>query len=147
MLIFTNSLFVNNKDLLSQIGYILVLTDLSNKVNIVHWSSVKCKRVTRSVLASKLYAIAYSFDIGAVIKATVKLQLNISLPLTLCTDSKLIYKCFIKLGTTQEKRLMIDVMCLCQSYKRCEIAKVKWINGDSNLADVMIKSKPLSALK
>ncbi len=38
-------------------------------------------------------------------------------------------------------------MCLHQSYKRREIAKVKWINGDSNPADTMTKSKPSSALK
>ena len=116
-------------------------------MNIVHWSSVKCKRVTRSVLASELYTIAYGFDIGAAIKATVELQLNISLPLTLCTDSKLIYKCLIKLGTTQEKRFMINIMCLRQSYKRHEIAKVKWIDGDSNPVDTMTKNKLLSALK
>ena len=73
MLIFTNSLFANNKDFLSQIGYILVLVDLLNKANIVHWSSVKCKRITRSVLAFELYAMAYSFDIGAAIKAIVEL--------------------------------------------------------------------------
>ena len=36
LLIFTNSLFANNKDLLLQIGYILILTDLLNKANIVH---------------------------------------------------------------------------------------------------------------
>jgi hypothetical protein len=147
LLVFTDSSFANNKDLSSQIGYVLVLADLSNKANIVHWSSVKCKRITRSVLASELYAMAHGFDIGAAIKATVELQLNISLPLILCTDSKSIYECLVKLGTTQEKRLMIDVMCLRQSYERREIAEVKWIDGDSNPADAMTKSKPSSALK
>ena len=112
MLIFTNSLFTNNKDLLLQIGYILVLADLLNKVNIIHWSLVKCKRITRSVLASELYAIAHSFDIGAAIKAIVELQLNISLLLILYTDFKSIYECFIKLGTIQEKRLIINIICL-----------------------------------
>ena len=91
--------------------------------------------------------MAYSFDIGAAIKAIVKLQLNISLPLILCTDLKSIYKCLVKLGTTQEKRLIIDVICLRQLYKRREIAKVKWINGDSNPIDAITKSKPLLALK
>jgi hypothetical protein len=43
--------------------------------------------------------MAYSFNISAAIKATVKLQLNISLPLILYTNSKLIYKYLIKLGT------------------------------------------------
>ena len=130
------------------ISYIyLVLRDLLNKVNIVYQSSVKCKRITRSILAFKLYAIAHGFDISAVIKTTVKLQLNISLLLILYTNFKLIYKCLIKLGTIQEKRFIIDVICLRQSYKRREIAKVKWINGDSNPADTITKSKLLSALK
>ena len=69
--------------------------------------------------------MAHSFNIKAIIKATVKLQLNISLPLILCTDSKLIYKCLIKLGTTQEKRFIINIICLRQLYKRHEIAKIK----------------------
>ena len=38
-------------------------------------------------------------------------------------------------------------MCLRQLYKRREIAKVKWINGDSNPIDAITKSKPLLALK
>jgi hypothetical protein len=36
LLIFTNSSFVNNKNFLSQIGYILVLAELLNKVNIIY---------------------------------------------------------------------------------------------------------------
>jgi hypothetical protein len=147
LIVFTDSSFANNRDLSSQIGYILVLADASNRANIIHWSSVKCKRVTRSVLASELYAMAHGFDIGAAIKATVEPQLKIKLPLILCTDSKSIYECLVKLGTTQEKRLMIDVMCLRQSYERREIAEVKWIDGDSNPADAMTKSKPSTALK
>jgi len=38
-------------------------------------------------------------------------------------------------------------MCLHQLYKRREIAKVKWINGESNPIDAMTKSKLLLALK
>jgi len=63
--------FTNNKDLSLQIGYVLILADALNKANIVYWSSIKCKRVTRSVLASELYGIAHSFDIGAIIKSTL----------------------------------------------------------------------------
>ena len=84
---------------MSQIRYILVLADLLNKVNIVYWSLVKYKRVIKSVLVSKLYIIAYSFNISTVIKAIIKLQFNISLLLIFCTNSKLIYKCLIKLRT------------------------------------------------
>ena len=66
---FMEALFTNNKDLLLQIGYILVLADIIKKANIIYWSLIKYKRVTSSILSLKLYSIAYSFNIGAVIKS------------------------------------------------------------------------------
>jgi hypothetical protein len=148
LVIFTDASFANNKDLSSQIGYVIVLTDQNQTANIIHWSSIKCKRVTRSVLASELYALAHGFDIGAVIKSTIQNILRINqLPMVLCTDSKSLYDCLVKLGTTQEKRLMVDLMCLRQSYERREITEIKWISGGTNPADAMTKSKPCPALK
>jgi hypothetical protein len=91
--------------------------------------------------------MAHGFDIRASIKATLDKVLGIDLPLVLCTNSKSLYECLVKLGTTQEKRLIIDIMCLRQAYERREIAKVKWIKGKSNLADAMTKSKSSNALK
>ena len=146
LLVFTDASFANNKDLSSQIGYVLVLADATKKANIVHWSSVKCKRVTRSVLASELYGMAHGFDIGAAIKSTMDKILQVNLPLVLCTDSKSLYDCLVRLGTTQEKRLMIDVMCLRQAYERRQITEVKWIDGEANPADAMTKGKPCAAL-
>jgi hypothetical protein len=112
LLVFTDASFANNKDLSSQIGYVLVIADAKGRANTLHWSSTKCKRVTRSVLASEFYAIAHGFDIGAFAKFTIDKMLGIDLPLVLCTDSKSLYECLVKLGTTQEKRLIIDIMCL-----------------------------------
>jgi hypothetical protein len=75
--------------------------------------------------------------------------LGINLLLVLYTNSKLLYKCLVKLGITQEKRLIIDIMCLRQAYKRREIVEVKWIKGKSNLANAITKSnsKSSNALK
>ena len=56
--------------------------------------------------------MAYGFDIGVSVKSTVNKALGIDLPLVICTDSKSLYECLVKLGTTQEKRLMINVMYL-----------------------------------
>jgi len=78
----------------------------------IHWSSMKCKRVTRSVLASELYSIAYGFNMGGLVKSIINKALEIEVPLVVCTNSKSLYECLVKLGTTREKRLMIDVMCL-----------------------------------
>jgi hypothetical protein len=91
--------------------------------------------------------MAHGFDMGASVKSTIDKMLGIEVPLVVYTDSKSLYECLVKLGTTQEKRLMVDVMCLRQAYERREIAKVKWIKGDTNLADAMTKSKPSNALK
>jgi hypothetical protein len=143
---FTDASFANNKDLSSQIGYVIILTDASKKANIIHWSSVKCKRVTRSVLASELYGMTHGFDIADAIKSTIDKILRINIPLVLATDSKSLYDCLVRLGSTQEKRLMIDVMCLRQAYERRQITEVKWVDGGSNPADAMTKSRACKAL-
>lgn len=147
LVVFIDSSFANNRDLSSQIGFIICLADSASKANIIHQSSIKCKRVTRSVLAAELYGMAHGFDIGAVIKATLGKVLQAEIPLVLCTYSKSLYDCLVKLGTTHEKRLMIDVMSLRQSYERREITEIKWIHGHNNLADSMTKRRPSSALK
>ena len=67
--------------------------------------------------------------------------------MVLCTDSKSLYNCLVKLGTTQKKRLMVDLMCLRQAYKRRKITKVKWISSGNNPADAITKVKPCQALK
>jgi len=73
---------------------------------------MKYRRVTRSVLASELYSIVYGFNMGAIVKSIVNRVLEINLLLIIYIDSKSLYECLIKLGTTQEKRLMINVIYL-----------------------------------
>jgi hypothetical protein len=81
------------------------------------------------------------------LKATLTKIFNAPIPLILATDSKSLYDCLVRLGTTIEKRLMIDVMAVLQSYERRKITEVKWIHGSNNPADSMTKSKPSLALK
>jgi hypothetical protein len=73
---------------------------------------MKCKRVTRSILALELYGIAHGFDISSLVKTTIDRILEIEVPLVVYIDSKSLYKYLVKLGTTQEKRLIINVICL-----------------------------------
>ena len=67
--------------------------------------------------------------------------------MVLYTDSKSLYNCLVKLGMTQEKRLIVNLICLHQVYKQHEITEVKWINGGNNLADAITKARPYQALK
>jgi len=72
LLVFTDASFANNKDLLLQIGFVIALMDRNQSTNVLHWSLIKCKRVTYSILASKLYTLAHGFDIGAAIKSMIQ---------------------------------------------------------------------------
>lgn len=122
LFVFVNASFANNKDLTSQIGYTIVLggeedylTDSFKMTgNIIHWSSMKCKRVTRSVLASEIYAMAHGVDMAVAIAGTINTiankfstihKLDIpQVPIIVCTDSRSLYKCLVKLNTTKEKK-------------------------------------------
>ena len=54
--------------------------------------------------------MAYSFNIGILVKSIINKILEIELLLVVYTDSKSLYKCLIKLGTTREKYLIINII-------------------------------------
>jgi hypothetical protein len=145
-MIFTNSFFANNRNLFSQINYVICLTN-SKHVNIVYWSSIKCKCVIRNVLAVELYALTHDFDLDVAFKATLFAILDRFVSLIFCIDSKSLYDCLVKFDTTQKKRFMINVISLRQSYERRKITKMKWIHEVNNSIDFMIKSKASLILK
>jgi len=50
--------------------------------------------------------------IGTILKIIIdRLELFI-IPIIICTDLYSLYKCLVKLSTTKEKRLIIDIMAL-----------------------------------
>jgi hypothetical protein len=158
LFVFVDGSFANNKDLSSQIGYLIIIANENDgtdeftiKGNLIHYSSTKSKRVTRSVLASEIYGMVGGVDMAIAINTTIRMisgQLGFPpTPIVVCTDSYSLYECLVKLGTTKEKRLMIDIMALRQSYERREITEIRWIDGKDNPADAMTKSTPNKALE
>ena len=125
LIVFTDAFFVNNINFTSQIDYVICLANAANKTNFFHWSSIKCKRVTRSVLISKLFVMAQGFDVESILKSIVEKILQIFFFMIICTDFKSLYDCLVRLGSTHEKRLMVDIMCLRESYERKKITKIK----------------------
>lgn len=63
------------------------------------------------------------------------------------TNSKLLYDSLVKLGSTPEKRLIVDLIYLLQSYKWQKIIEIRWINGNNNLTNTMTKTKPCAVLQ
>lgn len=56
--------------------------------------------------------MVYEFDIEAMLKLTMKCILERFVPIILYTNSKLLYDYLVKLGTIQEKCLMVDLIYL-----------------------------------
>jgi hypothetical protein len=81
------------------------------------------------VLVLEIYKIVVKTDISFVISFILKMiikQLELLAILTIVyTDSFLLYKCLVKLGTTKEKRLIIDIIVIRQLYKRQELFEIR----------------------
>ena len=103
------------------------------------------------MLALELYATVHGTDLLIVISATLNQianQVRIPNILTIiCTDSYSLYKCLVKLGTMKEKRLMIDIMALQESYKQHELTEIWWINSKDNPANALTKAASNKALQ
>ena len=156
LFIFINGSFTNNKNFSSQISYLIILINKTKgtnkfiiKGNLIYYSSIKSKRVTRSVLASEIYGIIGGINMAITINITIKIitrQLEFSQTLIIVyTDLYSLYKCLVKLSTTKEKYLMIDIMALHQLYKCREIIEIQQINRKDNPADAIMKSTPNKA--
>jgi hypothetical protein len=103
------------------------------------------------MLASEIYSMVRGIDIAITINTTIKIiteQLRFpQTPIVVCTDLYLLYECLVKLGITQEKRLMIDIIALRQLYEQREITEIRWIDEKDNPANAITKSTPNKALE
>lgn len=98
---------------------------------------MKCKRVTRSALASELDAMVHGFDKTYVIKVAIEMLLGRAVPLRIYIDSQSSFDSLRKLNTATEKRLIIDLSMLRDSYELRDIADVLWIPSGQNQADAI----------
>jgi hypothetical protein len=70
LFVFVDGSFANNKDYNFQIGYEIILANeiIENDEfiingNLIHWSSTKSKRVTKSILISEIYGMVGGVNI------------------------------------------------------------------------------------
>ena len=66
-------------------------------------------------------AISISITLNLIIR-----QIGIdAIPTVIYTNSLLLYEYIVKLGTIREKRLIIDIIVIKQSYERRELSKIR----------------------
>jgi hypothetical protein len=75
---------------------------------------MKNKKVTRSILALEIYGMVAGANIVFIISLTLKLitkQLGFpKIPIIICTNFYSFYEYLVRLGTTKEKRLIINII-------------------------------------
>ena len=80
LFVFVDGSFANNKDFSFQIGFEIIFANETTQDdeftingNLIYWSSIKSKRVTRSVLASEIYSMIGGVDMSFVINSTISI--------------------------------------------------------------------------
>ena len=76
------------------------------------------------MLALELFAISNGFDSVSIVKSTLESFLNKLIKLILATDSYSLFECLTKLGTTKEKRLIIDIIALREAYEQRTVSDI-----------------------
>ena len=101
--VYSDASYANNHDGTSQLGYIIFLTDKSQKCQPLVWSSHKAKRVTRLVLGSDTMAFADAFDMSYVVKRDMQRLIGRNISLTMVTDSLSLFDVITRASVSAEK--------------------------------------------
>ncbi|CDF36767.1 unnamed protein product [Chondrus crispus] len=147
MRVYTDASFAGNDDLSSQLGFIILLCDTSDRAHILEYSSRKSKRVVRSILGGDVYAFASGFDRAFILRHDLETIFGMKIPLHMLTDSLQMFDVITKGSSTTEKRLMIDIASARECYNRQEISHVGLVSSEHNIADGLTKETPNNALE
>jgi hypothetical protein len=90
--------------------------------------------------------MGHGFNCACVLKHTLNNMLNAAILIIIYIDSFSLYECLVKLGTTNKKHLMINLMAIQQAYECREIVEIVWIKGNHNPANSMTKHNGNNAL-
>lgn len=127
--------FANSRDVGSQLGFVVPIADAKGQCNILHYSSSKYKRVTRTVISAETHALVLLFDHAFVVRDMVSEMVNHDVSLEAYVHSKTFFEVLAKQGNTFEKRLQINVNGLQESNYSGDLSNVQWIPGHSNPAN------------
>jgi hypothetical protein len=85
--VYSDASYANNRDISSQLGYVVFLADAKNNCQPLLFSSHKSRRVTRLVLGSELISLADGFDVSYIFKHDIRCMAKRNVPITIFTDS------------------------------------------------------------
>jgi hypothetical protein len=144
--VYTDSSYANCEDLSSEIGFVVMLTDVSGKCAVLDYAGKKSRRVVRSILGGEMMAFAEGFDRAFTVQHELSTMLSQRIPISMLTDSKGLFDVLVKSSSTQERRLMIDIAAAKQACDTKEKSDMGFIRSTHNLADGLTKLESCQAL-
>lgn len=130
LVVLSDAAFGNSRGYRSQLGYVILLTDASGTSNIIHYTSNRFKRVTRSVLAAEVNALILAFDSCYLIQDMKHEIIGIPLDMDAFVDSRTLVLVVATDGATPKNRLQIDISTLREIYESGELSKINWMPGN-----------------
>ena len=125
----------------SQGGYLMFLVGEDGTANLVSWQSRRIKRVARSTIAAETLSSVEAFEASTLIASQIQEIFNFKakIPITVVTDNESLANAVRTTTSVEEKRLRIDISALREALNRGELAGVKWVPTEDQLADCMTK--------
>lgn len=68
LLLVTDESFRNARGMKNQLGFFVMMADKSVNANIVHYGSIRCRRVTKSIMESEIRGLLLGFDFAYAIR-------------------------------------------------------------------------------
>lgn len=144
--VYADASFATNDDLSSQIGFIVLLCDDSNRCHVLDYSSRKSRRVVRSIMGGEVHSFMDAFDTAFITRNDLETILGVRIKIVMLTDSKQLFDAVTCGRRTAERRLGIDVAAARQSYRAYEIGSIGFVRGSVNPADGLTKVDSNGAL-
>ena len=143
--VYSDDSFNSNNDNSSQLGYIIVLMDKHHRGSILHFSSHKSRRVTRSSIAAENLAFVDGFGNAFILRHDLQRMLGRKILLLMLTDSKALFDVITGSDYTTEKRLMVDLAAIREAYNDRTISIIGLIRSEHNPAAGLTKTGPNAA--
>jgi hypothetical protein len=118
---------------------VILLADQHDHENIIAYASKKCRRVTRSLLASEMYALVEVFDVACAIAEQLQGIVGQKADVWNVIDSQTVYNIVVRFGNMTEKRLAVDAAMLREAHMKKAMTRLLWVPSRENAADVMTK--------
>lgn len=147
MVVYFDASFNNIPGNRSQFGFLIFLADHTNRYSILHFSSYKSSRVTRSSTAGETVAFSDAFDNAFIILHDLEHMLGCTIPILMQTDSEKLFNVLTRAKYTTERRLMVDISAARGAHSDRLISNIGLIASAVNPADGLTKINGNGALQ